>query len=67
MEILLTHLLLSLYTIGFILIIFGIVFVYTLWSSKDFSNSLIVLIFLLSLLIINLAWRIIGLPELTLF
>lgn len=65
LEILITHLIVTLYVINFLLVAFGIVCIISLWSSKDFSNSVIVVIFILGILFTNIFWRLIQLPELT--
>lgn len=62
-EILATHLLLSLYVCNAILVIFGVVCIISLWSSKDFSNAMIVVIFILGIAFTNIIWRLVGLPE----
>lgn len=63
-ELLVTHLILSLYIIAFVTMGFGAVFIYVLHESKDFSNIVIFILFLIFLLTGNIVWRAIGLPEL---
>lgn len=65
MELLITHLVVSLYVINFILVVFGVICIISLWSSKDFSNSIIIMIFLFGILVVNLIWRLLALPELS--
>lgn len=63
MELFISHLILTLYIINFVLVGFGIVCIVTLWGSKDFGNGVIIIIFLLSILFINMGWLLLGLPK----
>lgn len=65
MELLMTHLIVTLYVLNFLLVIFGVICIISLWSSKDFSNAVIVVIFILGILFTNIVWRLLQLPELT--
>jgi hypothetical protein len=65
MELLITHLIVSLYVIDILLVIGGIIFIGTLWGSKDFSNSVVVVIFMLALLFVNMIWLLLGLPPMS--